>query len=400
MPRFSRKRSASTKKNGKRRRKTMRTVRRSTKKASTFKTRSKSVVRRARKRFGLRRRVRRGGDAKAMLRMFAKRVHGGSNGKGPIDQLIVTSQTAALNIDPDSSSTSVFAGWGWGTDVGTMLTNIRAEAPSTLLGGAVLMQPELIVYGYSTFDILPVGNAPIDYELILATPRKGVTAAATLATLGTAFAAAWALSYDAVPSGFSTFPDTSLLQNTQWWQSSNSGGGFKPIRRITGRANVGQPRRYVFKFKTRRFKYQEYSASTFLTEGQVGGKTHALWTKVRAIRGQVCGVKSAVNQPILTEIGAPYMMKMRHYYFYRWVAGNNRPTIYGSNLGTSESVNEDALSWIGVPALRSQRQSANIDPSAGFVDYGATDQDSLHQVGLNPIWNCEGERTTPSVSMA
>jgi len=332
-----------------------------------------------------------------MLKMFARRVHGASNRNGPIDQLIVTDPTAALTIDPGSSNTTVFASWGWGTDVATMLTNIRAEAPSTLLGGTVLMQPELLVYGYSTFDICPAGNSPIKYEIILATPSKGRVGTATLATTGTSFAAAWALTYDATPTGFSNFPDTSLLQNTQWWQSSSFGAGWDPIRRIAGRTGVGQPRRYVFKFRTRRFTYQEYAAGTFLTEGQVGGKSHALFVKTCAIPGQICGTLGANNQPILAELGTPFMMKLREYYFYRWVPGNNRPTVYGSNYGNTEAVNEDARSWIGVPSLRAQRANTSNDVATDFPEWGAQDVYSKQEAQINPIRDCTGDSWTPTV---
>lgn len=279
-----------------------------------------------------------------------------------------------------------------------MLTNIRAEAPSTLLGGAVLMQPQLVVYGYATFDICPAGNSPIAYELILATRPGKLTGTSSLATTGTNFTAAWATSYDARPTNFENFPDTSLLENVSYWSSANA--AWTPTRRITGRAEVGRPRRYVFKFKTRRFNFQEYSQGTFLTQGQVSGKTFGLFTKTRAIPGQVCGVLSAVNQPILTEIGTNYMMKTRSYYFYRWEAGNNRPTVYGSNLGTNESVDEDAFSWIGVPALRAQRRNLSNDVAAGFPDWGGASVAVKHEANINPIYDCVGTPFIPEVDNA
>lgn len=123
---------------------------------------------------GLRRRVRRGASALGMLRMFTKRANGSSK-TGPWDQYIYTGTTSAITIDPGSSSTVAHSLWGWGSQVGTMLSNIRLEAPSTLIGGAVLMQPKLYVYGFAQFDIVPAGNSPIAYELIVCTPSKGVT---------------------------------------------------------------------------------------------------------------------------------------------------------------------------------------------------------------------------------
>lgn len=139
--------------------------------------------------------------------------------------MVATANSNPLTISANSSQTTVHALWGWGSDVATMLTNIRAEAPSVLVGGAVLMQPKLYVYGYSTFDIIPYGNSPIKYELIIATPSKGRVGITTLANTGTAFANAWAETYDTRPTGFEAFPDTSLLQNTSWWNASGSGAG-------------------------------------------------------------------------------------------------------------------------------------------------------------------------------
>jgi len=159
-----------------------------------------------------------------MLRMFSNRVRGTAS-KGPIDQMVSTANSNALTISANSSQTTVNALWGWGSDVATMLTNIRAEAPSVLVGGSVLMQPKLYVYGYATYDIIPLGNSPIQYELIISTPVKGRVGNATLASTGTAFAASWAETYDVRPTGFESFPDTSLLQNTSWWNASSSGAG-------------------------------------------------------------------------------------------------------------------------------------------------------------------------------
>lgn len=124
-----------------------------------------------------------------------------------------------------------------------------------------------------------------------------------------------------------------------------------------------------------------------------------LLSKVHAIQGQICGTLSGVNQPIMAEIGTPYLMKCREYYFYRWEAGNNRPTIYGANIGPQESVHEDALSWIGVPALRAQRYNESSDVTVGFSGWGATNFNSHQEANINFIENCTGEGMIPEVSV-
>lgn len=345
--------------------------------------------------------MRRGAGALGLLRKFRARVNGspGRPGVTPVDQLIVTNQTVADTVDPDLSDVNFDTFWGWGPDIGSMLTNIRAESPFTLVGGAYLYQPTLQVYGYSTLDVVAAGNSDVHFEAIMFTP-VGRTAVTTVATVITGFATAWAQSYDTRPTGFELFPDTSLLQNVAFWAPSGAVAPWKPSKRITATVRVGKPRRFVFRFKTRTIPYQEYSAGSFLTNGVIGDKGYLLVSKFRGERGQVCGVKSAVNQPILTEIGANYMYKIRSYYFYRWVAGNQKSSIYGSNLGTNETVDEDALSWVGVNSLKSQRFNSSTDVSAGYTLWGPLNPFSKHEAQINPTSDCAGDGWVPDVNVA
>lgn len=276
-----------------------------------------------------------------------------------------------------------------------MLTNIRTETPYTLVGGAALLQPTLKVFGYATIDIVATGNSRILGELLITTPRQALNRSVT--NYGTNFAAAWAQSYDSRPTGFEAFPDTSLLQNYAFW-SGKIAGGDKVTKRVAIKVGVGRPKRYTFRFATRTFRFEDYSSGGFLTTpGAAPGKSYTAVFKLHGEKGQVCGVKSAVNQPILTEIGAMYMVKVRSYYFYRFVAGNNRPTIYGSNLGTNETVNEDALSWIGVPALRAQRYNVSFDVAAGYPEWGGASEFTRQEVNINPTADCAGGLFTPTV---
>jgi len=340
--------------------------------------------------------VRRGSSALKLLQLFKKR--NGSYGKGhPVDRYISTYPTNAYTVDPDTSVITYMAGWGWGNDIAAMLVNIRAESPYTLTGGANLYQPTLQVYGHTTIDIVPTGNVGISFELVTCTPQRGRTGSATLAATATAFAGAWAQSYDARSTGFEFFPDTSILENTTFFDSLNN--PWVPTGRITGTVRVGSPKRYILKYKTRAFRYAEYSVGTFLTEGQAGGKSYLHIIKVRGERGQVCGTKGANNQPILTEMGSPVMVKVRCTYYYRWVPGNNRPTIYGSNLGPSEGVNEDARQWVGVPALKAQRAAQATDViDVNFTNWGGQDLRSKHESLINPIWDCTGGVFIPQVT--
>lgn len=369
---------------------------RSTKKFKSGSVRRSVAIARFRRR-GVGGRVRRGASAIKMLRMFQKR-NGSIGSRAPVDRYIVTSSTTAQTVDPDTSTQVYAAGWGWGSDIGFLLANIRTESPFTLVGGAYLYQPTLHVYGYSTIDFVSTGNIGIEVEIVECTPSRGRTGASTLAAIQTTFANSWAQSYDSVPTGYNLFPDTSILENTAFFEQQTV--KFIPTKRLSIRVGVGKPRRIIFKYKTRTFRYAEYSQGTFLTEGQVGGKSFLYLFKVRGERGQVCGVESGVNKPILTELGTGFMIKQRDHYFYRWEAGNNRPTVYGSNIGANESVAEDALQWVGVPALKAQRFAAAADTSVGYVNWGGQDVNSKHEANINPIMDCTGDSFTPAVSTA
>jgi len=333
----------------------------------------------------------------ALIRKWQSRSRG-VKGRGPLDQFISTGLTRAATIDPDTSDIVASELWGNGADIGSMLTNIRSEASSTLIGGAVLYQPALRVYGYATIDLVAAGNTDVTFEFVIWTLR-GANSVTTMATYATNFAASWSQSYDARPTGFEAFPDTSLLQNIKWW-GKGSNNNIKATRRLVVKVRVGKPKRLFFKFKTRQFNYDDYAQSTFLTEGMAAGKSYAFFMKCHGERGQVCGTLSAVNQPILTELGSPYMIKVRQYYFYRWLPGNNRPTIYGSNLGPNEAVNEAALQWVGVNALKSQRYAAANDVFAAFPDWGGQDVYSKHEANINPIRDCAADALHPTVVTA
>lgn len=361
---------------------------------------SKSYAGRSRK-FGGRsagrfRRFKRNGGVLSLLRKFKARSRGVGR-QGPADRYILTHETTAATVDPDLSDTIVADLWGGGVMVGALLSAVRGEAISTLLGGAFLYQPTLKVYGFSTLDVVAAGNSDIIIEFIQATAVAN--AVVTTATLAANFSSTWAQSFDARPTGFESFPDTSMLENYRFWDRGTN-NTIKPVKRWVARIKVGKPRRFIFKFKTRVYRYEDYSQGTMIsTGGMMQGKTNYIFMKVKSERGQVCGVKSAVNQPILTEIGAPYMIKIREHYFYRWVAGNNRPTIYGLNLAATESVNEDALSWIGVNALKAQRFNQAFDVSAGYPSWGGQDSQTHHEANINFTTNCAGEVAVPQVAV-
>lgn len=95
--------------------------------------------------------------------------------------------------------------------------------------------------------------------------------------------------------------------------------------------------------------------------------------------GSVCGIFDSASVPLALPVRTAVTTLSRSYYFYRWEAGNNRPSVYGSVLGPGETLSASEKSYIGVPALRSQRFSAGNGPQ---------DSTAHHEAALNFPINC------------
>lgn len=369
---------------------------------SVFQSKSKKFSKKKASRFGgavKRRRLPGGGvgvggsGARGLVSFYRKRAAGGK--RGPLDQYVHTGITLAATIDANSSDVVCGHNWGGGNDVGTMLTQIRAESPFSLVGGAYLYQPTLIVRGFSVLDIVATGNSALNVEVVVFTTRRNNIN--TPANELTNWNNAWSQSFDARPTGYEAFPSTSLLENYKYWDNSSATANW-PTRHVRAVVKVGKPWRMVSKYKTRVYRYEDYSQSTFLTEGMATFRTHYHMIKLSGERGQLCGVLDATtNQPILNEVSAMYMLRTRSFYYYRWVPGNNRPSIYGAYLGDDETVANDALGWIGVPALKSQRLAGSTAVAAGYPNWGATGTFTKHEANINSIVDCTGDPQIPSV---
>lgn len=252
------------------------------------------------------------------------------------------------------------------------------------------------MYGFTTFDILAAANSDVKVEFVLGTVRNNNID--NIGDLGTKFISAWTQSYDAQPTDFADFPSTSVLQNLKFW-GGNSSPGYRPTRRIVTTVRVGRPKRLTFRFKTRRFTFEDYSQGTFLSEGMARGRTYFAVVKYHAERQQVCGILDMEAAPLMTEGGAQFITKIRQFYFYRWIPGNNRPTVYGNYTGADEIIEEDARSWIGVPALKAQRFSGPntfSDPSS----FGGLGVHNKHEALINPMTTCNGTATIPVVAVS
>lgn len=132
----------------------------------------------------------------------------------------------------------------------------------------------------------------------------------------------------------------------------------------------------------------------------IKGKSYRQLLRIWGEPAQVCGTSGAANQPQIAELPAPYLIRERQHYFYKFIAGNNKPSIYGSQFASGESVDVNAEGWLGVPALRAQRWGGKydvneeVDPFNGF---GATNVYRKHEVNLNPLRDCAGDDLFPTV---
>lgn len=101
--------------------------------------------------------------------------------------------------------------------------------------------------------------------------------------------------------------------------------------------------------------------------------------------------------------GAPYILKIVPHYFYRWAAGNNQPSIYGTKYSATQSIATTAHGWIAVPSQKAQRGAAHVLSSeigVGFPQFGALNTYRKPEVMLNPIENCAGDELVPNVNVA
>lgn len=338
------------------------------------------------------------GGVNALIRRYKARSSGVGR-KGPADRYIYTQPTVAETIKPDLSFIGVAALWGYGPRVGKILTQIRDESPFTLVGGNYLYQPSVKVYGFSTIDLAAVGNSAIDFEFVIYTTYGNVVTSPL--TQGNNFQATWLQSFDnssTTTTGFPYYPDTSLLENYRFWdkQSNNQ---IKPLRRFRVRVPVGRPKRLVFKFATRVFKFEDYSQGTWLTTGFASNKTFGFFYKAQGELGQVCATNVTDDvTPLLSNVAAPFLLKVREHYFYRFVPGNNRPTVYGSNCAEGDQISDTANTFVGVPALKSQRYSTGVLPVIpDYPNFGAWDRFAHHEAQLNFPLGCADDIWEPTV---
>lgn len=323
--------------------------------------------------FGDRRPRRFGGGSRWLagrIRSLARTISGTGSG-GPRDHLIVpTEDTAAVTL---AGYRKLVIGnvWGCGVDVGSILQRIRQESPYTAEPG-ITLEPTVLVSGFTEYELLSTGVSPLHYEYVVHTPYSSVTASGTDAA--TSWDTAWEDTYDTLPTNYSTFPSTSLLENLSYWKNRAS-YSRRPTHYATGKIEIGRAERFIFKFKTRAFRFNDYANGSFLSnDGMVPNKSYRMFLSVWGEPVQVCGDDGTENaRPMVAEAGTPFMVRVRRHYFYKWIPGNNRPSVYGAQIPTGWDVPVTAQGFIGIPALRAQRASARMlgtETGTGYPEFG------------------------------
>lgn len=318
---------------------------------------------------------------------------------GPADQYIITTPTLAAGINTNKQDFFISQFGLQGPDVGTMLANIRTESPYVLSGGGNVLQPTLYVKCYSEAKIINTGNARLIGSYVVTTSREAHTN--TVAGTATDFDNQWAATFDARPSGFEEYPFISIKANKAFFGTNGGRGRYKGSKEINFNILPGQP----YSIKTSwasKLTYEDYAnlpGTPIIALASGGGFrncTKVIIVRVHGEDAQLCGTLAAASTPILGAAGAQCMMVVRTRYFYKWAPGNNRPTIYGSNLGVDEAVSNSAESWVAVPALKAQRA---VGLPNAIIGHGALNPNSRHEANINFALDCAGDDFTPQVSV-
>jgi len=316
---------------------------------------------------------------------------------GPVDKYVVT--TPSLPDASGSNAQGVYfcAGVISGLDVGNLLTNIRAENTSALVGGAVLMQPSLFIRALQILRVFNAGNANIKGSYQICTFRTSTTS--TLSNIANDWDNSWARSYDTVPTTENTYPlwPTTAIKENKFFFAND-------FYRKVGREvpfSIPAGRSYVIRHNaSKKLTFKDYQPTGILTStfGGIAKTSTFIILRLFGEVGQLCGTLSMASQPILGPVSAAYIMQSRTFYQYKWAAGNNRPSIYGHYLATNEGVDKSiAIGWVGVPALKSMRVAAgdpNLTASAAF---GGLDPATKHEANINPVLDCAGDTLHPLV---
>jgi len=415
MPGFKRKkysRKSNKSRKGYKRRKTGRS-RKSTK------GRRNGSRKRKRVRFSKRRGVRTGRRAVSRFRDATKHsVKGRSKlGRlppGPWDKLIDPRVTETRYTQPNQQGFGMCGLHMSGDQVGFMLVNIRFESPyaDSATPSHALLFPTLYVRGITKTTFYNCGSSTLVGSYVVQKARG--TTESELSTIFNAFDRTWSISYDVVPTGYESFPGSSLSANKVWWGTAGlftkKGKGRKG-REVSFSLRTGQ-HLDIYQRSACKFKWEDYAGNSVSPIPGTGlpapspvsaadggffrGRTSNIVYRVHGELGQTCGVSGGSDIPILTATGTNFLVQDRSWFQYKWAAGNNKPSIYGSWQPAGTTVPTGANSFIGVPEIKSMRAGTRFGAP---VPFGGLDLAQHQESNINFLKDCNGNLTTPGVGI-
>lgn len=285
-------------------------------------------------------------------------------------------------------------------DIASIYANIQAETEFTLTGAAKPLRPTLYVDWEWQLEFGNLGVTDALFEVI---PYGSKTSRQNTAAQDvTNFDACWAFSYDNRPTGYEDFPQTSLLANFNAWKPGSGTADFVSLGARYFVVGCGKTK--ILKMKSRRTKVITFDDGTAITNmlttgGMFGGKSLRVFIKQCGDFQQVCGVRSAASAPMLAPGHADTITNSRITYRYRWANGNVAPTVYGSNLATTETIDSVAQTFIGVPALRAVRATNQADTHNETTLFGGLDRHAKHEVLLTPVIDCASDAVVQEVQV-
>lgn len=171
--------------------------------------------------------------------------------------------------------------------------------------------------------------------------------------------------------------------------------GRKLVRRV-GRGRLiaapGKPAVLNVRHRPKVWAYADYSYTNALTQGVFAHRTYVLIERIHGEDGINCGVQSASNFPTSAPTYAGYVHGTKRTYRYKWVAGNNKPTIRGAYFGSNDTLSQTASAWLADPLNHFQ---ANEDVVSLAANVNSTRYASALAVNVNPQMNCAEEHLIP-----
>lgn len=263
-----------------------------------------------------------------------------------------------------------------------MLANIQAESPYTLNAGYNL-RPTLEISVLWRTDIINAGNSNIR---VCQTPIMARNTFST-ANLVTALSGSWGgfipYSNDVVPAGYYNWPQSSIFENTAFWNI------YKPGKPRTRLLKVGKTVSFVSRRSRVRINYEEMalvSANFTAADGLIKGKSSAFVYEFTGELSHVC--QDGAGFSTIQESNGQFLIRSQARYVYRWV-NYNRQSIYGSPQYAQAVV--AGTSQVGVPMVKSYREQMT---SAG----GSTDITKRQSVNIQPSFGCLGVPFVPTVT--